>query len=495
MDRRSEILPLGNDNEEDSVDAQPQGAAALPDPQQALPQAQESDDFESLGETDSDEEKVGTNTPASTSTSTSGAAVTNQVGPVNLVTGAGQQPGQAAVQQPVQQPVPQDDDSDSDGDIIVNMSANKPTVNLNSYSGHPVGTALSGGGQEEFTVESWLRRVEIIASSAGWNGRQTAGNAALALAPNTPAERWYAYRGQGGALQDWSAFKKAIQEEFAPPETVMEKVAMFRSMKLNKGERIADYVNKLHLKFAKFETGLEPIWKGRDYQDETTQPDLKARRELVVKDVSKHLKMVMFAAGLPDSLVTEITKAKAETLDEMTEVCKLAEAAQAATAHKSKQVAAVAVEEKPGTQSMQEEIAKVVAAMMKGDKKKQEDKKPKDFSKATCYYCEKQGHISPQCTVKKDDRAKNIYKLTAKDQPRTKEQWDALPKEQKSWKGRQANKQQANSASINVQQASVPGMAGTWQGPPPGTWQAPPAGARGPPATAANWWDKFYAEN
>ena len=358
------------------------------------------------------------------------------------------------------------------GHQVTSMATNKPTVNLSQYSGNPVGTALTGGGTEEFTAESWIRRVEIIANSTGWNSNQKAGHAALALAPNTPAERWYTYKSEGGALDEWEDFKKALLREFSPPETIMSKVAMFKSMKLGKAEKASDFLNKLHLKFAKFEDGLDPMWQTAAYLDEATSPALKARREMVVKDVIKHLKMVMFAAGLPDPLVAEITKAKAETLETMLETCRLAEAAAAATSQKPKTMGAMgATEDKAAGEKLttKEEVAQMVAAILKAESKggqAGEKKQLRDFSKAVCYYCEKKGHISPHCPVKKEERAKNIFRVTTKDPRKTKEQWDALPKEQRSWRGRQ---QQSTSATLQA------------TGPP------------GPPVQ--DWWQQFYPGN
>ena len=438
--RQSEVLPLGNDDEVDERQGQ-DGEENPPNPEH-LQQPQDPLQQQEPQQPAGAQQQIGTQ-----------PSIAQQVGSGQV---AGTPTGSVTT-----------------GVSVNSMAAAKPTVTLSPYSGNPIGTRLSGGGTEDFTPENWVRRVEIIANSAGWNSKQKASNAALALLPNTPAERWYAYHGQGGQLDEWEDFKAALIKEFAPPPTVMEKVAMFRSMKLDKAERTADYTNKLHLKFAKFEDGLQHIWAGPSYADEATDDKLKKRRERVVQDVIEHLKMIMFAAGLPDGYVAEITKRKAASLPEMLEICKLAEAAQAATAAKQKPISATGVEEHP-TPTSKEEIAEMVAAIMKGNAKeaktKQEaQKKQRDTSKATCYYCFKVGHIVPQCPTKKEDRAKNVYKLTAKDPPLTKEQWE----EQKMWRGRQTQAQQQGVTSAAA--------------------RASPSTPR-PPATR-DWWSEFAQEN
>ena len=79
----------------------------------------------------------------------------------------------------------------------------------------------------------------------------------------------------------------------------------------------------------------------------------------------------------------------------------------------------------------------------------------------------------PACPVKKKDRGKGVYKVCSRDQGMTKEQWDALPKDRKTWKGRQEQQggQKATSASL---QASAP----------------PP-----PPPAAFDWWGQYYQGN
>ena len=109
-------------------------------------------------------------------------------------------------------------------------------------------------------------------------------------------------------------------------------------------ERAADFANKLHLKFEKFEEGLEHLWLKQAYSDEATNQTLKDRRVMVVREVLSYLKMIMFATGLPDTSITEITKAKADSLDGVLEICRLAGAAQAVTAQKSKPVAGMSAE-------------------------------------------------------------------------------------------------------------------------------------------------------
>ena len=492
--RRSDILDLGNDGEEDSIleaagGAPPgAGAAAAGDGQQveagaaelqppadptqqaeagaadlqppADPTQQHSSNQLQVGPTQALGQGSASSTSAAATPVTGAPTNTSATGATGVPPVNSQNPFQALAQP-----------------AVTMAAGNRPVVNLNPYTGMPVGTQV-GGAKEDFTVESWCKRVEMVSASAGWTTRQAAFNAALALAPNSPAERWYSYASKGGALDTWENFKRGIVKEFAPPATVLDKVNMFKSMKQAKGERAADFANKLHLKFETFEEGLEHLWLKAAYADEATDQKMKDRRVLVVKEVLAYLKMIMFAAGLPDASITEITKAKADSLDGMLEICRLAEAAQAATAQKSKPVAGMSAEPdaSEGAASKDEVMQMIAAFMSKEGKPKKQggaQGRQKDFSKATCFYCNKVGHISPACPVKKEDRGKGVYKVCSRDQGMTKEQWDALPKDRKTWKGRQEQQggQKATSASL---QASAP----------------PP-----PPPAAFDWWGQYYQGN
>ena len=454
MSRRSSILPLGNDGEDDESLNAGQDQSSREDQEEAVSRDARAAAGEQQGTPQ--REQATAEDQASAQATSAGSSSNNtekKVGP-NQTRGAG-----------------------PTGQVPAIMATNRPIVSLSAYSGCPVGTQGPGGIKEEFTVENWCRRVEMVASSAQWNQEQTASHAALALTPNSPAERWYNYAAQNDALKTWKAFRAAIETEFSPPETVLEKVNMFKSMKICKGERAADFANKLHLKFEKFEKDLEPLWLHPDFNDESTKAEMKERRIKVVAKVMSYLKTVMFAAGLPDHLITEITKAKADTLEKMLEICRLSEAAQAATGQKPKPVAAMAAEGEQSPATKEEIMEMITAALKKEAPKKQKgDKqsKPKDFSKATCYYCGKAGHISPACPGKKEDREKGIYRLSIKEAPMSKEQWNALPKEQKSWKGRQASQGGRAEASASIQTAPAAQQA------------APPQ---------FNWWGQYYQEN
>ena len=474
MSRRSSILPLGNDPDDDesSNPVQDAAAEAAPTPAECRPGAPPQAANEAAAPTQGGGEQPaptqtgsqdptagGAATPTQAATAASTAGSSSNVTKNKVGSGQGQDLGTAA-------PV----------DVI--MATNRPIVSLNGYTGYPLGTQGQGGAREDFTAENWCRRVEMVAASAQWNDEQAASHAALALVPNSPAERWYTYASQNGGLDTWAKFKTGLIKEFSPPETVIDKVNMFKSLKMGKNERATDFANKLHLKFEKFEKDLDHLWTQPAFADEAGSAPLKDRRIEVVKEVMGYLKMIMFAAGLPDNLITEVTKAKSDTLTKMLEVCKLSESAQAATAQKPRTVAGMTTEEEqvPATK---EEIMKMITAAMKGEapKKAKGDKqgKQKDFSKATCYYCGKTGHISPACPGKKEDRQRGIYRVCAKDPPLTKEQWEALPKEQKTFKGKHGGQasQQGASASIQV---------------------APPEPQAAPPPQF-NWWGHYYQEN
>ena len=70
-------------------------------------------------------------------------------------------------------------------------------------SGHPKDTRYDDGNIERYTADAWCTRLEMVASSAGWNSKAHAANAALALAPGSPADQWFQVVKDDDAIKDW----------------------------------------------------------------------------------------------------------------------------------------------------------------------------------------------------------------------------------------------------------------------------------------------------
>ena len=97
-----------------------------------------------------------------------------------------------------------------------------------------------------------------------------------------------------------------------------------------------------------------------------------------------------------------------------------------------------------------------------GNQKKQSDGQKKQGgekkSQVTCYYCLKKGHITRVCRALKSDRAEGVYRPTVKCQAMTKEQFEALPAEEKTrGKAMVAAKEEKNEGVATV---TVPQDAG-----------------------------------
>ena len=107
------------------------------------------------------------------------------------------------------------------------------------------------------------------------------------------------------------------------------------------------------------------MWLKAAYSDEVMDQDMKDRMVLVVKEVLTYLKMIMFTEGLLEAVITKITKTKADSLDRMLKICRLAESAQAAAAQKFKPVAGMSAEpyacEGPASK---DEIMQIIVSIM-----------------------------------------------------------------------------------------------------------------------------------
>ena len=121
----------------------------------------------------------------------------------------------------------------------------KAEVGLHMYSGHPKDTRYDEGNVERYTADAWCTRLEMVASSAGWNSRAQAANAALALAPGSPADIWFQVVKDDNAVKEWTGFKRKFLKEFMPEESVMEKISLLNSMTQERKERVSDFKNKL----------------------------------------------------------------------------------------------------------------------------------------------------------------------------------------------------------------------------------------------------------
>ena len=327
-------------------------------------------------------------------------------------------------------------------DIIVSMA--KAEVGLHMYSGHPKDTRYDEGNVERYTADAWCTRLEMVASSAGWNARAQAANAALALAPGSPADRWFQVVKDDDTVKEWPGFKRKFLKEFMPEESVMEKISLLNSMTQERNERVSDFKNKLTGKMEKFKTGMDSMWAEDKYTaPETATAALKSHREMVIGDVIDYLSRLMFVSGLEKDLQLDVAKSSATTLEEMVEVAKKSETAFAAVRGGKKPAKTInAIEDERTAGSVKEQIAALVAAELdarsKGAKSagsggaKGKKKKAFDVSKVGCYYCLEYGHFSSDCERRKKDRDADIWRPTVKDPKMSKSEFYALSQDERN---------------------------------------------------------------
>ena len=147
-------------------------------------------------------------------------------------------------------------------------TASKITTELPRYSGHPKGTSYPGPGgsttEEVFDAEAWVKRVTIIAESAGWNDKVKAKSAVLAFVPSSPVDNWYQVveedAPEGLDVTSWKNLSTWIIKVFSPKLTFTDRAAMLRTMKQRPQERAQDYLNRMKLSFRRFSKGLEPLY-------------------------------------------------------------------------------------------------------------------------------------------------------------------------------------------------------------------------------------------
>lgn len=134
-----------------------------------------------------------------------------------------------------------------------------------------------------------------------------------------------------------------------PQLTLSEKNEYLKMIKQHKGERGQDYAHRCERKFATFKGGLNESWEKGDFKRAIN--DYKIAPFTSVKDLideymtecMNYVFQPLVMAGLTEANMTEVTKSKAVTVEEMVDVCDTAEAAMKLTAHKK--IAAATMEE------------------------------------------------------------------------------------------------------------------------------------------------------
>ena len=364
-------------------------------------------------------------------------------------------------------------EEDIDEYDTVDSSDNEDTTDVMSkpvmpvmpqYSGKPRGESYqspTGQVQELNDVSDWLGTIERISISASWSDAQKANNASLVIVPNTPADDWYRVNRELKQLDNWANFKKAITEQFEPKMTQAEKAEYLKTMKQDRHEKGRDYVNRIQRKFNRFSSGLTETWETGDFKTAETAntiapfTSVRALREAVVEKCMSYVFQPLVMAGLTEANMAEVTKNCAMTVAEMVDICDRTEAAMKQSG--AKRVSAIQ-EETAQTESRlsEDDIVRIAAAIARKDsgKSKQQSQskgKPSKGRQITCFHCGEAGHIAPRCEVRKQERAKGIYRPNTQAPNMTKSEFEALSEDEK--KGRKPiNRSAPNIGSVQASQ-------------------------------------------
>ena len=337
-------------------------------------------------------------------------------------------------------------------------NASKLNAELPRYSGHPKGHSFPGPGgvttEELFDAESWVKRVTIIAESAGWSDKVKARSAVLAFIPSSPIDNWFQVVEEetptGLDINSWKSLSAGIIKVFSPQLTFTDRAAMLRTMKQKPQERAQDYLNRMKLSFRRFSKGLEPLHEAA-YADLTENDKLaKETGENIAQITLDYILQSLFLAGMQETLLIEVTKSPdASTIEKITEVAQRVELANRQLSEVKKQPTIGAVTANSDLVPKSQVAAMIQQALAAqngnatgpvaaagpgasaaGNRPSKKDKS-RDSSKIWCHHCGVQGHYCNTCTTRQAERAQGKYRATILCPFITKEQWDRLSRDEK----------------------------------------------------------------
>jgi len=327
-----------------------------------------------------------------------------------------------------------------------NDDSKTPYIKIPPYSGvnkDQSYTAVDGTKTETLSIEDYCRRVDTIQSATGWNDDKTAQLVQLSLVPGQPAGHWLDNNFKETWMNKWSTLKPRMLIEFAPFVSVSDKVDIIRSFKQGSNEMVNPYFQRVTKAYNRFTQSFhsemvapDAPWdpEGDDAANLPTDDD----RNKIVGHVFSYHQKAFFAMGLKDSILSEVTKTGASSLEDMLLVARRAEQAQM---QNNRRHLVSAVEAGPSTapappaHASQSQLSThyaehtesaVIAALGKwmqrnsGAPSSAGSRKPN----ITCYYCDNKGHGIRECRKRSGDQRRNIWRRHIKDPPLTKEEYD-----------------------------------------------------------------------
>lgn len=310
------------------------------------------------------------------------------------------------------------------------------------YSGHPVGRSyqsVDGLRTELFEVFDWTLQAETRGQANKWADDVLAKQAAMSFPPATPAYLWYKLNQKD--VQNWAQMRPAIEREFMPPFDAADKVAVLKSFRQERGERVSDYCTRITLSYQRMTHNLEGLFEV-DPTYAAEDANTKAYRAKVIAKVLDFHRASFFLVGLDEDLMAEVTRSGSEDMNVMLSIAKRAEQArnQAVRPHRIGAVedigaqVASAVAKELGKFQLPASPAAAVAAPVSGSRPKGKDK-DKDPAKVWCFFCLVKGHYANTCVKRNDERGRNIWRPTVRCAHMSKDAYDRLSRDDKN-KGR-----------------------------------------------------------
>jgi len=324
----------------------------------------------------------------------------------------------------------------------------KASISLPQYSGRPRGSTFQGekGQQVElYTVRGWIRRVDTVMAATGWTDKVAAQHAQLALLPNQPAGDWYMNQYEESYMDAWSTLKVELAKEFSPFINASDKVDILRSFSQAPNEMAGPYLNRIQLQYKRLIEDIELEFAGAPFDTET--PAEKQRRQLTIKVLTDFHLASFFALGLHDSLLRDVTKANAKSLEEMLRVAKLSEQAQLQSKKRHTIAEVSTLDDISEIHDLEEEAdnfdnmtdAECIAYVRRqgrggrggrgrGRGRGYSNTAGRIKSQLSCFFCFIPGHLANECQRRARERAEGKWRDSVQDPTLTKAEFDKRPR-------------------------------------------------------------------
>ena len=316
----------------------------------------------------------------------------------------------------------------------------KTSVDLPVYSGHPVNTKYTGkdGTCTELSrVQDWLFEINKIGKAGGWTPEIMATQAAMKLVPGSPAGNWMKVVEQSkdqakiAEVSTWDTFAKAMIREFGAPADFGSLVALLNSFKQEQNELVRDFYNRLVLGYNEFTLSLPDTFTGKPWEDEDA--DQVTRRVEATSVVTNfHLK-AFFVSGLKPEIRKEVIKAGPVDIDDILTMAKRFEQAKLQE-KKNGPPAGSTITSAALNSAVNARLAELGFGPQPGvaaaSAKSKDGKRRERNGDIVCFYCGA-AHLASKCEQRASDRARGVWRPTARCQETSKAQWDNMSKDER----------------------------------------------------------------